>query len=137
MDTLLTSAHGITHAHVSAPRAGAAWRALRTLVLAVGPVASIWFVAHSAAISAAIGAANAGVLVAAVICVAWSPLLPAGAHALLCVDERAEYAPRLPWLLRELAAWPAMLVCGRARLETWASTLGVVAAWNLWWFLAA
>lgn len=104
------------------------WRTTRAVILAVGPVLTLtWLASMIGSVggrSAAIGAV--------VALAAWSPAVPAGAHALLCVDERAEILPWASTPVRELLAWPTMLLSGRARAETWISTVGVAAGVVFW-----
>lgn len=125
---MATRRRGGSLADVVIPDAPGWWRVTRAALLAVGPLACLVALAAQAA---EIGAHSA-TIGAAVICAAWSPLAPVGMHALLCVDERAEMLRWAPGVLREMFAWPAMLVAGRARAETWASTLGVAVAVTYW-----
>jgi hypothetical protein len=102
------------------------WRMTRTLILAAGPVLSVLWIAsqHLAPSVSAVGVV--------VVLLAWSPLLPFGAHGLLCVDERAETLQTAPSLLRDVVGGPVMLVASNARLETWVGTASCAVAWALW-----
>jgi hypothetical protein len=66
---------------------------------------------------------------------AWSPLLPFGAHGLLCVDERAETLPTAPAAVRDVFAGPVMLVASLARVETWVCFTSCALAWALFQIL--
>jgi hypothetical protein len=105
--------------------ASVALRAVRVLVLAVAPVATVWAVTTQTALGDDMLAIGMWVALAF-----WTPLFPVSFPALLLQDARDDALVTTPAPLRWLVLVPRSAV----RVEMWANVLGVAVA--AWWLLS-
>jgi hypothetical protein len=111
--------------------AAVALRAVRVLVLAVAPVATVWAVTTQTALGDDMLAIGMWVALAF-----WTPLFPVSFPALLLQDARDDALVTTPaplrWLV--LVPWLALAPRSAVRVEMWANVLGVAVA--AWWLLS-
>jgi pimeloyl-ACP methyl ester carboxylesterase len=122
------SSLGSAGAATTAARSGV--RLARIVILAVGPVLSVW--AISAQTGLGLEMVEAGMWVGLAF---WTPLFPVSFPALLLQDARDDALSTVPvplrWVL--LLPWLALAPRSAVKTEMWANVAGVAVA--AWWLL--